>query len=352
MPKLPDGFNLSEIDYRNAPESDLARIHAFDVVMKKEHRPDEPNQPLSELVNDARTTPSYFDDWCWLVSPEGSDEVIGRASVWIARNDQNEHALWGGVSVLPDYRRRHIGVHLLSRVAKVAEDEGRTMLMGGTRSKVPAGDAFCGWLGAEVSIVSRVSELDLTTLDWAMVDRWVEEGPRRAPGYELDWIDGVFPPELYDDAIVAHDIMETAPRDDMKLDIETITREQVAEWEAQLAKSQVERWTIYARESATKRCVGLTDVWYSPWNPTVVGQGNTGVHPDHRGHALGKWLKGAMLQRIRAERTQAVKVRTDNAYSNDAMLGINVALGFAIESDWTNYQVELDTVLAKLKSLA
>jgi hypothetical protein len=68
-------------------------------------------------------------------------------------------------------------------------------------------------------------------------------------------------------------------------------------------------------------------------------QGNTGVRPEHRGHALGKWLKATMLQRIFDERPQAEEIRTGNADSNDAMLGINRALGFKPHRAHTTWQV-------------
>jgi hypothetical protein len=53
-----------------------------------------------------------------------------------------------------------------------------------------------------------------------------------------------------------------------------------------------------------------------------------------------------MLQRIFAERPDAVDIRTGNADSNDAMLGINHALGFAPYIAETAWQVSLDQVRA------
>ena len=57
-------------------------------------------------------------------------------------------------------------------------------------------------------------------------------------------------------------------------------------------------------------------------------QGATAVHKDHRGHAIGRWLKATTLQRVRAERPSTKYIRTFNADSNDPMLTINNAMGF------------------------
>lgn len=92
----------------------------------------------------------------------------------------------------------------------------------------------------------------------------------------------------------------------------------------------------------------VTDVHWNPSQADTVWQGNTGLHPDHRGHALGKWLKAAMLQRILDERPAAVDVRTGNADSNDAMLGINHALGFRPFIANTTWQVEVSAVAERL----
>ena len=68
------------------------------------------------------------------------------------------------------------------------------------------------------------------------------------------------------------------------------------------------------------------------------------MRPEHRGHALGKWLKAVMLQRILDERPEAVDIRTGNADSNDAMLGINRELGFKPHRAYTTWQVTTEQV--------
>jgi hypothetical protein len=58
-------------------------------------------------------------------------------------------------------------------------------------------------------------------------------------------------------------------------------------------------------------------------------QGDTGVRPDHRGHGLGAWMKAVNHLRLADERPDVEWVQTWNADSNEPMLRINRALGFA-----------------------
>jgi GNAT superfamily N-acetyltransferase len=72
----------------------------------------------------------------------------------------------------------------------------------------------------------------------------------------------------------------------------------------------------------------------------VVSQWGTAVDRDHRGHGLGRWMKGTMLDRVLRERPQARRVATTNATTNRWMLAINHELGFRAVSTWTHWQIE------------
>ena len=345
---LPAGFAVRKIDLRNADDADLARYHAFHSVLQEEFRPGEPFEPLDVTASELRATPSFTEDWNWFVTPDGSDEVVAIARCTVDRIGANEHVLWTRIEILAPWRRRGIGTHLLSLAVDTAKAARCTMLMGGTSDFIPSGEAFARKVAADPGIVERESELVLAEVDWSMVDRWVEQGPDRAPGYELVLVEGAYPEEDYEQIAKVNEVMNGAPRDTLQIEDEHYTAEQMVEWERQFAAIPTERWSIFAKHVESDTLVGLTDVYWNPWTPTVVYQGNTGVDPAHRGHALGKWLKAAMLQKIRAERPQAERVRTWNAYSNDPMLGINNTLGFAVTRSNIEWQIEADKVAANL----
>lgn len=341
--QLPEGYSAGHVeDIRNASDGFIADIHAFKAQIKAEGRPGEPAEPLHDVANGIRLLPSEMEDWSYEVREDRSGELVGLARGGVERTGCNEHLFWFDPEVLPEHRRRGIGRWLLAQATEAALSAGTETFSGWTTSRVPAGEHFARSFEAEARMVHRESELHLTTIDWDLVDRWVGEGPARAPGYSLELTEGVYPESHYDDVIAWWEIMNTAPRDNLDWNDDHLTKERLAEWEAQFAASSGSRWEYVARHLESGACVGVTNVWFADWNPSIIHQGDTGVHPDHRGHALGKWLKAAMLQKIRAERPQARVIRTGNAYSNDAMLGINNALGFKESSADTAWQLPVE----------
>jgi len=93
-------------------------------------------------------------------------------------------------------------------------------------------------------------------------------------------------------------------------------------------------------------CVGGTEVTFEPDDPSIAFQQNTGIDPANRGLGLAKWVKATMLKRIRDERPDVRRVRTDNvnALSNAPMLAVNKALGFEAVSTRTEWQATVDDV--------
>ena len=341
----PAGYTFREIDVRTIDDADIVRFNAFNNILKAERRPEEPPTPVELSRKHWRNIPSFAQVWFWAVSPEGSDEIVAdaQASVDITA-EENKHLLNVGISVLPEHRQRGLGRFLLSQIAEVAKREDRRLLMGGTVSVVPAGEVFAKRLGADAGLVHRSSELILANVDRELVERWAAEGPGRAPGYSLELIEGAYSPEQYAEICEVTDVMNTAPRDDLDVEDEHLTPEKLAEYEKQLAETGTVRWSMFIRHDESGKLVGFTDVYWQPKLPNTIGQGGTAVHPDHRGFALGKWLKAAMLKKVLDERTEATRILTSNAYSNDAMLGINVALGFKEERSEAFWQLPIERV--------
>ena len=340
---LPPGYEAVRIaEIRSVDDVFLASLHEFKTELKAEGRPGEPAAPLAELTNDIRKMPSEFENTTYAVTDTSTGTLAGYASGNVERTGDNEHLFWLDLDVLAEHRRRGIGTWLLAQATEAARAAGAEIITGWTTSRVPVGEDFARAVEAEARQVNRESELDLTTVDWDLVDRWAEEGPGRARGYALELYEGLYPESHYEDVIAWWEIMNTAPKDDLDWNDDHLTKERLAEWEAQFASSGGSRWEYIARHVESGACVGVTNIWFNEWNPGVVNQGDTGVHPDHRGHALGKWLKAVMLQKIRNERPQARVVRTGNAYSNDAMLGINNALGFKESCADTAWQLPVE----------
>jgi RimJ/RimL family protein N-acetyltransferase len=217
--------------------------------------------------------------------------------------------------------------------------DGRTLLTWSTFDRVPAAEAFSQSLGARVARVNRTSELALSGIDWTTVHRWTAAEQARELGYALELVDGPVPQHLRDDVATFHNIMQTAPREDLDVGDRLIDADFVAELDRALIESGRRRWTALVRDPAGA-CVGGTEVTFDPNDPSIAFQQNTGVDPAHRGRGLAKWVKASMLKRIRNERPHVRRIRTDNAFSNAPILAINDALGYTVVSARTEWQAD------------
>jgi GNAT superfamily N-acetyltransferase len=117
-----------------------------------------------------------------------------------------------------------------------------------------------------------------------------------------------------------------------------------------MVRRKVERWTLFAREKATGKIAGYTEVYWNPERPENLSQADTAVFEEYQGRGLGRWLKAAMIDKVLRERPQVKRIRTGNADSNAAMLKINTEMGFKPYKSWKNWQIELDKVWEYLRA--
>jgi GNAT superfamily N-acetyltransferase len=340
-------WTIEQRPVREQSDELLAELYAADAPLHAEAAPDDPRPPLAQEIADIRHLPAP-EDGVVLVARDATGRIAGIASTHWEQLEGWDHVLSAAIAVLPGYRRQGLGTLLLDRSAAIAEHRGLRLVMGRTRDNVPSGAAFCARFGAEQAFVGQENRLDLHTVDRDLVDGWVAGGPVRAPGYRLQFIAGRTPPELIDRVAEVLNVMNTAPRENMDVSDMHITADLVRAYEdAALAAGQ-ELWAYYAVEEASGRFVGLTSLQMRPGTPDRAHVGDTAVDPAHRGKALGKWLKGAMTQRILAERPAVRWVITWNAGSNDAMLGINRLLGFRTAFVHATWQISTEQLRARL----
>lgn len=347
---LPSGYTIREIDVRNISDEDIALANRHNNVMKAERRPEEPATPLELSMAGWRNIPSFYSVWEWWISDaEGS--VVATAECGIDTSSQeNLHLLNSGITVEASHRTRGLAKALLPHLVAQARELNRTKFTFGTESAVPSGEHFANRLGAEPGLVMRTSQLILANVDRAMVKRWVDEGPGRAPGYSLELFEGSYPTEMLPEICTILEVMNTAPRENLDMEDEKITPEQLEEGDRSMEARGVVRWSMFIRHDESGELVGYTDTYFQPKLPKSIGQGGTAVDPTHRGFALGKWLKAAMVDKILNERPEAERILTGNAYTNDAMLGINNQLGFKEERSETIWQIEVEKAAAYLQS--
>jgi GNAT superfamily N-acetyltransferase len=323
-----DLFTITLHDPKRDTDDEIAERVEFANEVQEEMTPGETPTPVEHAIAAIRSSPERIRRWSFRAR-DASGRLAGMAGTTVdPDHDDNPDVLGVNIVLRADYRRKGLGSLLLAKVVDVAEQEGRSRLLAGTSERIAAGAAFAEATGAACKSRSHVNRLLTADVDRSLLEQWQAEGPERASGYELIGWDGPVPEEHMDKWLDLVLVMNTAPRDDLEVNDFTLTAAEVREQEKVFAAVGGETWVLVARHVESGEWAGFHDVGWVPADPKIVWVDSTGVRPEHRGHALGKWLKAAMQLRITDERPDVAEVRTGNADSNDAMLGINKLMGY------------------------
>jgi GNAT superfamily N-acetyltransferase len=182
-------------------------------------------------------------------------------------------------------------------------------------------------VGFQADLLMEMNRTDPRAIPEDLLAGWVAAGEATA-GYSLVGYDAPCPTvELTRDFIHARSVMNDAPRFEGEAEA-TYTVEELQAVDAASVAAHLAWWNVGIRHDATGELVGLSELYLPLERPWMVFQGDTGVHPDHRGHGLGAWMKAVNHLRLNRERPDVEVVQTWNAASNEPMLRINRALGF------------------------
>ncbi len=285
--------------------------------------------------------------------PSQSDTIAGLLSFSVVRKGapsyegKRDEAVVE-VEVLGPYRRAGIGLRFLQKALELADKYDRSLLVGHTEED--DGKSFLRAIGAKFARTSRQSRLPLELMDWEMIERWAEEGPVRSPDTSILW----FGNRLDEEYLEAYselftEVYNDAPRDELETGDLIVTPESLREWEAKFDASGGRAILGVTRES-DGALSGMTEMAYWPEEKAMIRQFMTGVSRPYRGRGLGKWLKAAMLLKVREEYPQVGTVVTDNATTNAAMLAINSRLGFKLHKEWESVQISREDLRRWLES--
>lgn len=352
MHRLPADLRIAPWDPPTADAATWAAYHAFRRARYAESRPDDPIPPDADAEVWLRQPELGGASRRWLAWRDGA--VVGALGLgWVAEGEMfesNRHLMGGSGAVLRPHRRHGIGLALARLV--LAELEAQDRRVWTSQTIEDDGRAFLRALGAEPKMEASENRLDLRAVDWAMVERWADEGPRRSPDTALVfWPDRV-PVEAYDGyAVALNRLWNTMPFEDLDHGETVFTPALLADFQARIDAMHGAWHTMLTRE-ADGTISGITDISRTPGQPDRIVQQFTGVDPDHRGRGLGKWLKAAMLLEVRRRYPDARWVVTGNANSNDPMLSINHRLGFTAHRGETVFQVDRETLRARLAERA
>lgn len=339
---------IQPLDPATASDGDLAGLHALEVALETEALPGEPVAPLAHTVAEFRHVLPFRVRKGWVVRQGGTaSEIVAWGSASYADVPENRsHAnVW--LAVHPEVRGLGLGSALLHRAVGAARQWGCTVLDLETRVGGP-GEPFLRAIGAERRLIERRSRCRTAEIHRDLLESWVRRAGERTAGYSLVAWDGPCPEELLGPFVTLKDVMNTAPLETLEWDDERITAEQWREIEATNAARGIEQWQLCARHDDSGELAGYTELAFPTLWREAAWQEDTGVWPKHRERGLGRWLKAVNALRLLDERPDVEFVDTWNAGSNEAMLAINVALGFRPLENWGDWQAGTDVVAEAL----
>lgn len=335
------GYTLREFDIDELSEDELARFVALNNVISAEAQPRHIDITTEEYVIFASSPGQVRRRFMVLDSEEAP---VAQLQTGYSDDGSSPNILGTRLSVHPDHRRKGVGTALLAKAAEISKELGRSKLNAFHFDTVPAGKAFADRFGAKPQLDFHSNVLKIADLDLELLKGWVEQGPHRAPGYSVQVIEGVYPDELLEGMAHLYYILER--------DMPHPDSWEPREWTPELVKQMSEHYqkgtdsiTAIAIHDDSGAPVGMSQLVKRLTDPSTWFVSTTMVDPEHRGLALGKWVKGAVnlaaLERWPAAEWQ----ETGNAFTNEAMLGINHAMGFRHEYTMSDVEFDVDEVL-------
>ena len=341
------------VDPSTASRDFWERYHRLRRARQVETRPDDPVRPDDAEEARVKRENPFEIEHRYEISRDGTmlSSFFGEtARPGTAGYESNKHLFWADVYVHPEHRRRGVGSSWLPVILELMGRHANTTL--GMGAEDAPGHAFLQSLGAEPKLQGAENRLKLADVDWDMVERWVVESAARSPRTRLEIYDEPIPQSMWDEfAPQLTAMLNTIPFEGLDIGRIVVTRDHMREHNERLAQSGERQHTVLTREP-DGLISGMTDVTWAPYRSTIIHQRFTGVRADARGRGIGKWIKAAMLLRIRELYLDARWISTENAGSNAPMLAINHMLGFRQYRASTEYQVDHETLASQAKKLA
>jgi GNAT superfamily N-acetyltransferase len=266
------------------------------------------------------------------------DQPVGMSHIDVRTGHGNEHMTWvDDLYVLPSHRRRGIGRMLLDENVELTRRAGRTLMLFGYDAKSADGAAFAKAIGGGIGHTERQNRVRVDALDRAMLESWLQP----AAGYSLVQFDDRCPDDLLDAVVATQNVMNDAPRTELLGDF-LHTTQQWRDSEREMQENGVTFWYSGVRHDASGAIAGYSSMTIRADKPWLISQEDTAVHPDHRGKAIGRWLKATNALRVLDERPDARWIETWNDGSNRWMLAINDDMGFRPVAEWVEVELELE----------
>lgn len=313
---------ISPLDPDDAPEADLADVHALALAAHPIDMPEDPAPGYDLVIGNLRQT--HFPQearFCWAARVDG--HVVGYAKLLLLSGPNSG---LGQIRVLvhPGYRRQGLGTELMRHAAAQTGQSGRARALAWPVKPASAGESWVKRLGFVTTLHTVIQRLEVRGDTTGMV--W--DAPV-APGYRLvQWRDTA-PEDLLAEYARSRQAIGDGPSGSSSYtDDQKWTPESIRDEERKYLGEGLDARVAVAVCEADGTVAGLTRIVRYPHNPRLGLQMETAVVAAHRGRGLGLALKGAALHTVLDAWPEMERIHTSNNATNEHMLAVNRALGF------------------------
>ncbi len=353
-----DKYTLKVFDPDTATDAEIEAVWHFRTLIAEEKSPGEPTPSLEIFKKSLETEPSFQTSYRWSLyerlddsdNPAIKDRIVARVGAVIADTEDNQHVAFGGIEVLAEYRQQGIAKYLAPKLLEIARKYNRRLIISDTVSTIPSGEVFAERIGAKAGLPLHENQLELHNLNTELMSEWSNRYTKISDQFELILWENEIPESEIAAFCELHAVMNTAPTDDLDVEDEILTPEQLREYQERHKALGIKWWTMLAKQKESNEYAGYTQIYFSPQKEKILGQGDTAVVPKYRGHSLGKILKARNLEVASKAVTTAEVVQTTNAMSNEAMLKINNEMGFKPYKSMIVWELDVDVLESYLKS--
>lgn len=271
-----------------------------------------------------------------LLLAEADGAVVGWLGQWLS-TQENLDVSRAELEVHPGHRRRGHGRALVDEWARRATALGRSRLVGGAAGD--GGAAFATATGFRGVLADTQRRLDVSRLGAPGLTDLQADARAHAAGYSVVQWTGATPERYLPGMATLESRMTTdAPLDDLVWEQEVYDADRLREHERVWIARGSRRYTSAALHDESGEVVGSTSIGVFEGAHEGAYQWQTIVSPEHRGHRLGMLLKVENLAFLCAHEPAVRTVDTWNADSNAHMLRVNLAMGFEVVRQWSEYE--------------
>lgn len=255
---------------------------------------------------------------------------------------ENLQVVVATVRVAPDLRRRGVGTALLRALLPEIRRRGRTAVVGHGMKIGRESERWAAGLG--FATVQRLTWQYLVVPE-ADPRAWRVDLP---DGFRIrHWTDAA-PDGLVDGFAVARTAIGDAPTGGGSRRFPAWSVERVRQHEADMRAIGEEHRFVVAVHEATGTIAGLTEIAFLPGQTHYCYQEDTAVLPAFRGNGLGRCVKAAMMQWLRADRPGLERVLTTVAADNSYMIDINHRLGYTTTHTVASVEADISALALRL----